>query len=210
MKLFPLLPRYMWHVRLSMLKINTHIQTCLHTFYQAAVKISKNCQMIILCNHGEVRNKTTFSRIISGLIAFDSCSMYLFTCLLNLGGCKCLGDPWSILFPLCLCVVLAVTEHTLPVTAGNSRALLYSWNDWRTATPMIKHDTFTSKLADRFWMFQFLSFLFFHPHYVKPILLKQRQLRKYFWWRVLKPPLPLPDFSLCTALWVISAISWDL
>lgn len=141
MKLFPLLPRYVWHVRLSMLKINTHIQTCLHTFYQAAVKISKNCQMIILCNHGEVRNKTTFSRIISGLIAFDSCSMYLFTCLLNLGRCKCLGYPWSILFPLCLCVVLAVTEHTLPVTAGNSRALFYSWNDWSTATPMIKHMT---------------------------------------------------------------------
>lgn len=140
MKLFPLLPRYVWHVRLSMLKINTHIQTCLHTFYQATVKISRSCQMIILCSHGEVRNKTTFSRIISGLIAFDSRSMCLFTCLLNLGGCKCLGYPWSIYFPFaCVWCWQSLNTPSQPLqgtrglsyAAGMTEALLLLWqNTW--------------------------------------------------------------------------------
>lgn len=71
---------------------------CTHTDLPAPILSSycKNKQKLSDDNflqHGEVRNKTTFSRIISGLIAFDSRSRCLFTCLLNLGGCKCLGYP---------------------------------------------------------------------------------------------------------------------
>lgn len=210
MKLFPLLPPYVWHVRLSMLKINTHIQTCLHTFYQAAVKISKNCQMIILCKHGEVRNKTSSSRIISGVIAFDSCSMYLFTCLLNLGECKCLGYPWSIYFPFAhVWCWQSLNTPSQPCSKHEGSLVQLEWLKHCYSYDKT-HDTVTSKLAGRFWMFQFRSFPFPHSHHVKSIWLKQRQLRKYFWRRVLKPPLLLPGISLHTALWVISAISWDL
>lgn len=155
MKLFPLLPRYVWHVRLSMLKINTHIQTCLHTFYQATVKISRSCQMIILCNHGEVRNKTTFSRIISGLIAFDSRSMCLFTCLLNLGGCKCLGYPWSIYFPFaCVWCWQSLNTPSQPLqgtrglsyAAGMTEALLLLWQNTTHLHPtwLVDFGCFTS------------------------------------------------------------------
>lgn len=167
--------------------------------------------MIILCNHGEVRNKTTFSRIIWGLIALDSCSMYLFTCLLNLGGCKCLGYPWSIYFPFA-CVWCWQSLNTPSQPLQETRGLPYTAGVTEsTATPLIKHMTHlhSSWLVD-FGCFSSSAFHFYIHNHVKSILLKQRQLRKYFWWRVLKPPLPLPDFSLCTALWVISAISWDL
>lgn len=139
------------------------------------------------------QKENLFLRITSGLIAFYRNVYVSGISLINF-------------LSLCLCVVLAITagKHQHPHPPSRCRwhdgsviqlewLKLHYWHDRM-------HDTFTSDLAGGFWMFHFLSFTFFHSHNMKPILLKQRELRKYFQWRVLKPLLPLPDFSLCTDL----------
>lgn len=142
-----------------------------------------------------MRNKNIFSRVISGLIVFDSLSIYLFAYLLNLGWYTCLGYPWSIYFPLdCVwcwqSLPASSTAHAPPATAGSDGSVTQlEWLKLRYSRDKIPH-TFTSDLAGGFWMFRFLSFPFFHSHPVKSVLLKQRELRKGFLWRVLNPSFP--------------------
>lgn len=86
-----------------------------------------------------------------------------------MGGCTCLGYPWSIYFPFARVWCwqsVSTTAHPLPAAAGNTMALSYSWNDWSSTTPVIKYMIHLHPT----WLVDFGCFtslaLFFHSHHV--------------------------------------------